>query len=301
MPVVENRHGYKPTPVLRFSGGPTYTINPSFITTSRSQPRARWQAEWDGEPDRMSGRTRVLTAGGALIYRLNPSWATMVQGLVRSGSGVMRVDFAALQGTIGVLLDPEASVVGRQLWLSTIGFPHDALVDSHQSWLWLCGGFVGQQAEDTQAPKLGEAWLPSLGPRCAPARRTTRRGRVLRSGRVRTIIPAHAFVVDDFYIDRFPFPGVDGANWFTDGAHHSTIEALDAKLADFGRRACTIPELLYAAAGPDNLRYPYGDAYVSGQCDGDDATWAISTFTASDFGVRDFMVRATGSNGRPDP
>ena len=160
------------------------------------------------------------------------------------------------------------------------------------------GGFVGQQAEDTQAPKLGEGLVAITGAEVVLGETDDEAWSEFfgREGEYRTIIPAHAFVVDDFYIDRFPFPGVDGANWFTDGAHHSTIEALDAKLADFGRRACTIPELLYAAAGPDNLRYPYGDAHVSGRCDGDDTNpEPIGTFTLceSDFGVRDFMVRAT--------
>lgn len=165
------------------------------------------------------------------------------------------------------------------------------------------GGFVGQQAEDTQAPKLGAGLVAIDGTEVVLGEADAEEWSEFfgQAGEYRTIIPEHAFVVDDFYIDRFPFPGVEGVEWFTDGAHHSTIEALDAKLADFGRRACTIPELLYAAAGPDNLRYPYGDAYVSGQCEGDDTNpQPIGTFTLceSHFGIRDFMVR--GAWGRID-
>ena len=159
------------------------------------------------------------------------------------------------------------------------------------------GGFIGQQAEDTQAPSLGAGLVAIDGADIVLGESDDETWSTFfgREGEYRTIIPAHSFVIEDFYIDRFPFPGVDGANWFTDGAQHSTIEALDAKLADFGRRACTIPELLYAAAGPDNLRYPYGDTYVSGHCDGDDTNpEPLGTFTLceSDFGIRDFMVRS---------
>ena len=48
-----------------------------------------------------------------------------------------------------------------------------------------------------------------------------------------TIIPAASFAIDDFYIDGYPFPGVPGAEWFTDGTRHNTIEALER-----GSRRC---------------------------------------------------------------
>ena len=50
-----------------------------------------------------------------------------------------------------------------------------------------------------------------------------------------------------------------------------TIEALDQTLEQYGRRACTISELMYAAAGPDNNRYPYGNEWIDRVCDPDDA------------------------------
>ena len=77
-----------------------------------------------------------------------------------------------------------------------------------------------------------------------------------------TIMPASNYEIADYYIDRYPFPGIAGADWFTDGTRHNTIEALDATLADFGRRVCDIAELMYAAAGPNNHRYPYGDGFT---------------------------------------
>ena len=112
-----------------------------------------------------------------------------------------------------------------------------------------------------------------------------------------TIMPATNYNIDDYYIDRYPFPGVAGVEWFTDGTRHNTIEALDATLADFGRRVCNISELLYAAAGPENHRYPYGDGFTWGEaCDPDDMNPSpIGSFPdcVSDLGIRDFQVRST--------
>jgi len=112
-----------------------------------------------------------------------------------------------------------------------------------------------------------------------------------------TIIPVSNYTIDDFYIDRYPFPGIEGEQWFTDGTHHITIEALDLALAEFGRRVCTIAELMYAAAGPDNHRYPFGDGSTwDNSCDPDDENPSpIGAFPGceSEFGIRDFQVRST--------
>jgi len=112
-----------------------------------------------------------------------------------------------------------------------------------------------------------------------------------------TIIPAANHTLSDFYIDRYPFPGIAGEQWFTDGTRHNTIEALDATLTDFGRRVCDISELMYAAAGPNNHRYPYGDGSTPGNaCDSDDENPSpIGSFPncESALGIRDFQVRST--------
>ena len=114
---------------------------------------------------------------------------------------------------------------------------------------------------------------------------------------VQTIMPAATYAIDDYFIDRYPFPGVAGVDWFTDGPRHNTIEALDATLADFGRRVCDVSELLYAAAGPDNHRYPFGDGFTwEALCDPDDLNPSpIGSFPdcVSDLGIRDFHVRST--------
>ena len=108
LPVVQNRYGYKPSPVLTVSGGPSYVLTPKWTTTAEISLSREWQAHWDGEPDRMSGRT-VLTAGGALIYRLSPQWSTMVQ----THSTLMQWSDAALilqrfKGTVGVSWTPRS-------------------------------------------------------------------------------------------------------------------------------------------------------------------------------------------------
>jgi len=112
-----------------------------------------------------------------------------------------------------------------------------------------------------------------------------------------TVIPETEFALSAYWIDRYPFPGIPDEPWFFDGLDHPTVEALDVWLADYGRRACTVAELLYAAAGPDNHRYPYGDGtFDASACDPDDtAPAAIGTYTDcnSALGVRDFQVRST--------
>ena len=65
-------------------------------------------------------------------------------------------------------------------------------------------------------------------------------------GEYRTIITTGTFEIDDFLMARFPFPGVEGAAWFTDGAHHTTIEALDGFNADNASAvlsSCTIEQI----------------------------------------------------------
>jgi len=159
------------------------------------------------------------------------------------------------------------------------------------------GGMVGSQGLDTATPQSGLG-LVAIGGGTFTLGETDPDSYLehLKPGEIRQVILANEFELNDFLIAKFPFPGVEGAQWFTDGATHSTIEALDAALADFGRRTCTISELMYAAAGPSNKRYPYGNTLQTGLCDPDDENpQPIGTFTncKSDLGIRDFQVRAT--------
>ena len=108
MPVSENHHGYKPSPIARLHAGPSYRLTEKMMATTEFSLSREWQAKWNGEPDRMSGRT-VLAAGGALIYRLNPSWSVMVQGQ----STLMQWSEATLitqrfKSTVGVSWSPNS-------------------------------------------------------------------------------------------------------------------------------------------------------------------------------------------------
>jgi len=112
-----------------------------------------------------------------------------------------------------------------------------------------------------------------------------------------TIIPEATFDLEAFWIDRYPFPGLEGEDWFVDGLNHEMAAQLDAWLVDYGRRACTVTELLYAAAGPDNHRYPYGDgSFDISACDPDDSNpQPLGTYNRceSALGIRDFQVRSS--------
>jgi hypothetical protein len=103
--------------------------------------------------------------------------------------------------------------------------------------------------------------------------------------------------VTDFCIDVLPFPGRHGAVWPADGLGRETAERLDGALTDYGRRLCSVSELLLAGAGPDNWRYPYDpESPRPGLCDPDDShPQPLGSFDAcvSPAGVRDLQVRST--------
>ncbi len=105
------------------------------------------------------------------------------------------------------------------------------------------------------------------------------------------------FELDAFCIDRFPFPG-EGQDWTTDPLDWDAVEAWSAAVESHGRRLCTVAELMHAAAGSENWRYPYDRLeYRDDKCDPADLTPSgpIGTYDdcESPYGVRDFMVRST--------
>ena len=112
------------------------------------------------------------------------------------------------------------------------------------------------------------------------------------------------FDIGSFCIDPFPFPGRGGAPWPTGALSASRVEELDSRLTVFGRRLCTISELLLASAGPDNWRYPYDpEDWSEGLCDPDDLTPdPLGSYEdcTSPLGVSDFQVRSTWGWLDPD-
>jgi len=105
------------------------------------------------------------------------------------------------------------------------------------------------------------------------------------------------FDIASFCVDPLPFPGRAGAPWPSAGLSAARAEGLDSRLATFGRRLCTISELLLASAGPENWRYPYDpEDWSEGLCDPDDLTPdPLGSYEdcTSPLGVSDFQVRST--------
>ena len=74
----ENSKLYRSSPYAQLGVGPTYRFTTKTMLTTEIRAQKDWQAEWNGEPDRMSGRT-LFTVGSALIHRFSPELAVMGQ------------------------------------------------------------------------------------------------------------------------------------------------------------------------------------------------------------------------------
>jgi len=111
------------------------------------------------------------------------------------------------------------------------------------------------------------------------------------------------FMLESFCVEVLPFPGIEGAAWPRDGLTGVMAARFDQRLSVWNRRLCTITELLFAAAGPNNWRYPYHpDSYDPDTCDPDDRRpQPLGHYRGcvSSTGVRDFGVRSAW--GRLDP
>ena len=65
------------------------------------------------------------------------------------------------------------------------------------------------------------------------------------------VVPLRQVTLEPYCIATHPFPG-EGARWPTDGMSLSQLVAWEALVEARGRRACTVEELIRAAAGPHN-------------------------------------------------
>ncbi|MCK6528295.1 hypothetical protein L6R50_12300 [Myxococcota bacterium] len=117
---------------------------------------------------------------------------------------------------------------------------------------------------------------------------------VLRSA----VIEATPLRTEAFCVDRLPFPGLPGAPWSGDGLSLENAYQLDALLQHHGRRLCTVTELTRAAAGPENRRFAYGDAWDDSVCRKENPDTTVSGVLGehpgcvSSLGVADFHVRS---------
>ena len=118
-----------------------------------------------------------------------------------------------------------------------------------------------------------------------------------------TIIPVTTIRLEPYCVDRFPLPGREGDTWTGDGLSWDQVAQLESLLPRYERRLCSVAELLYAAAGPENWRLPYHpSAYEEGVCDVVANTPSpIGSYPGcrSPMGVRDFVVRSSWATFDP--
>lgn len=111
------------------------------------------------------------------------------------------------------------------------------------------------------------------------------------------VIPAAELTITGFMVEVYPFPGYEGLEWSNDGMDWAQAERMEALLAQYGRRLCTVSELLLASSGRDNWRYPtHPDVFQAGDCDPDDEDPSpLGTYgqCVSSKGVRDLGVRSS--------
>ncbi len=65
------------------------------------------------------------------------------------------------------------------------------------------------------------------------------------------VITRRTMVIEDYCIATHPFPG-EGLDWPSDGLSLSQLQTWEPLVNERGRRACTVEELVRAAAGPMN-------------------------------------------------
>ncbi len=118
-----------------------------------------------------------------------------------------------------------------------------------------------------------------------------------------TVVPESDYSLSPFCVDRWPVPGPEGAPWPTDGLDKPGVrDGVEPMLWAHGRRLCTVAELMYAAAGPEGWRFPWGDTHRADLCDDkDEAPDPMGTFAGcvSPRGLREIQVRSTWA--RLDP
>lgn len=116
-----------------------------------------------------------------------------------------------------------------------------------------------------------------------------------------TVIRWTEYVIEKpWCVAKFPFPGVMGLPYPRDGLYVEQLPALESRLAEYGRRLCTVPELLIAAAGTTepgttNWRYPFHPEEFSEEpCDITDGSEPAGSHPGcvSPAGAWDFNVRS---------
>jgi hypothetical protein len=107
------------------------------------------------------------------------------------------------------------------------------------------------------------------------------------------ILRKRSVEVAPFCMDEYPFPGKVGDTRPGDGLSWQDTVVFDIALSRFGRRLCSVEELLYAAAGPDNWRYPYDrEQWRDGVCIREDPIGG-NPECVSPLGLHDLQIDST--------
>lgn len=111
------------------------------------------------------------------------------------------------------------------------------------------------------------------------------------------ILPQGRHTLPPYCVATHPFPGQPGLPWPVDGLGPDDLPHIEAVLHRHGLRLCTALELSLAAAGPENLRYPWhaSDRY-SQPCETDDlrpASLGSRPHCRSSMGLMDLQVRSS--------
>ena len=110
--------------------------------------------------------------------------------------------------------------------------------------------------------------------------------------------PAMDVQVEPYCIDALPFPGRKGAHWPEDGLRADLVEEWRRLLGSFGRRFCTVEELVWAtASGSKNLRFLTGNTPPT-HCEthiswGDMHPLGAHTGCVNPWGIRDVNVASS--------
>jgi hypothetical protein len=67
--------------------------------------------------------------------------------------------------------------------------------------------------------------------------------------------------VEPYCVAEFPFPGIEGAHWMEDGLAAGDLWLWENLLKEYGRRFCTLEELVWArASGERNFGFVHGNS-----------------------------------------
>lgn len=131
------------------------------------------------------------------------------------------------------------------------------------------GPFPSDEAVEPECPVAGMTLIPASPP-------DVRLGSERSCSQFPNILMAGPHAIDRFCMSTFPFPG-EGAWWApppeapeAQRLSYDEVLRIDRLLRErFGLRLCSAEEYLWAGAGPENRRFPYGSERIHQRCSED--------------------------------